>query len=246
LDPKPAHTAAHHTNSVPAVHVDPATVDCGTQTSSESGESIPCPEVTVTSTGDAPLRVTNIEWQPTGFFAHDQDCVRRSPLAKGESCTIRISMRPDGDPGQRSAQMIVHENVKTDNGVRVSVNGDLEAPQPVGDLVISPDSVSCASAGNDVEVTFTVGADAASSATQPTEVTVSAHDVTETSTQKLPDVEGVFPVGQPGPLPIPLSHATLGQPSVVLALEAEPDGDPLTIKSTLPDQSHPEGPLTCS
>ena len=127
-------------NPGPGIAVSTHAVDCGSWT---AGTHL-CDTVTVKSTGSKPLRVDSVEITPHGLgFSHDQNCVRTKDhppplyLPKGATCTVQVSFEPSGAEGQRSAQMIIHENIATDNGVRVAVHAEVKARTPVGNLVAS-------------------------------------------------------------------------------------------------------------
>lgn len=251
--------------SGPAIDVSPSTVHCGTRTSGEPGGPFPCPAVIVESTGDAALIVTRIDGDPLHQFTHDQNCVRRSPLAKGATCELWISMKSSGGSGQHSARIVIHENIKTDNGFAVTVEGELRQPPPFGDLSIAADSLACAYAASElvdgeykpvVKISFEVALADQTSEIAPTDVFVAAKDVTEGEVLKLADTKVDVPVGhvdQSRPLLIPLSPENYGR-SAALALTVDPDrtlaesttaNNTFNMKVALPDQGQPDGPLQC-
>ena len=65
-------------NAGSGIEVDPDTVDCGEREVVD--ELLECEDVRVTSTGNKPLRIWSVDFQPTSPFGQSQDCVKAALL----------------------------------------------------------------------------------------------------------------------------------------------------------------------
>lgn len=248
----------------PGIELSTESIDCGRR---EVGaqDSPECGTVTVESTGSEDLVVTEVGFNPQHQgFSQNQNCVKYSPLHKGEQCTVTVMFTPPSDqPGTRSSLMYINENVPNDNIKHVTVRAEVEGsqPQPVGDLVIASDPV-CDYVPNELlggeyknvlRITFTVNLEDAIGG-PPSQVEVSASPVdTPSATTELPETPDSFAVGQADYLEIPLEPQNYQQ-EAVLTLNVDPDGkiheidetnNAIEIKVVLPAQSEEQGGLEC-
>ncbi|WP_157248036.1 hypothetical protein [Nonomuraea typhae] len=86
-------------------------------------------EVLILSTGNAMLKVTDIEFQgeSAGSFRHDGACENQS-LDAGAECVLKVWFEPETAGASGSAVLVIHQNLRGDNGTRVQVNGQGQLP----------------------------------------------------------------------------------------------------------------------
>jgi HYDIN/CFA65/VesB-like, Ig-like domain len=105
---------------LPAIELDPReTLVCPM---ADVGTQVSC-EVTINSTGLAPLQVSSTE--VTGADSSDFTAVADCPgtLEPGQSCKVTVQFQPSA-PGERNATLIVHENLPwPDHGTPLQLTG---------------------------------------------------------------------------------------------------------------------------
>ncbi|MFI6498347.1 hypothetical protein [Nonomuraea typhae] len=86
-------------------------------------------QVLILSTGNATLKVTDIEFEgeSAGSFRHDGACENRS-LDAGAECVLSVWFEPETAGASGSAVLVIHQNLRGDNGSRVQVNGQGQLP----------------------------------------------------------------------------------------------------------------------
>jgi hypothetical protein len=247
----------------PAVDVSPRLVDCGAFAAGAVGAPFECDTVTVESRGSKPLRNIWVEFSPRGQgFSQNETCKGRS-LSDGETCTVTVSFEPAGESGVRSSEMIVHENVPTDNGIHVTVRGAVTALKPVGDLVVSP-SVRCdyvagvevgGATVDAIRIWLTVELEDVVGDAAPTQVPLSgSNDTLQAGTAALPETRrDDFPIGSEEALTIPL-QPDMYDKEHTLTLAVDPDqqvpeiddgNNALMMKLVLPAQPQAGNAVQC-
>jgi hypothetical protein len=94
---------------LPAIELEPSgTLNCG---SADVRAKLPCGNVTIKSTGVAPLQVARVEM--TGANSDDfeagGECLNK-PLDPDDSCTMTVRFQPSA-PGERNATLVIHQNI---------------------------------------------------------------------------------------------------------------------------------------
>jgi hypothetical protein len=108
------------TESLPGIEPQPSTVDCGEVV---VGDSVPCTEITISSTGTAPLEVSGVELENTDDFAVSSDGCSGQQFVPGDGCVIIVEFVP-GQEGERTASLIIHQNLLSpDQGTLVELTG---------------------------------------------------------------------------------------------------------------------------
>lgn len=140
LTPSPI-TTTTTTEPLPGPHlsVDPKQEVVCPDTAVGLGQAVPCPAITIKSTGSEALLVRSFEivgpaagefqvvpdvtaTNVTGTTAAGTSCLER-PLARDESCTVTVTFQPS-QAGLRPATLIVHQNLPApDTGTPVGLSG---------------------------------------------------------------------------------------------------------------------------
>jgi hypothetical protein len=130
----------------PAIAIDPSdTLNCG---SVKVGAAITCPEVTITSIGWAPLKITRVRKSGASrkdFTVGDDECLEKSPLAPDEKCSMTVEFNPSA-AGKRNATLVVQQNIpRPDRGTRLKLVGTGEGESiPTHTLTVTLDTSAAA------------------------------------------------------------------------------------------------------
>jgi hypothetical protein len=109
-----------NTESLPGIEPQPSVVDCG---EGIVGDSVPCAEITVTSTGTVPLEISDVELENTEDFTVDAADCSGQQFAPGEGCVIFVEFTP-AQEGERATRIVIHQNIPSpDQGTPVEVTG---------------------------------------------------------------------------------------------------------------------------
>jgi Abnormal spindle-like microcephaly-assoc'd, ASPM-SPD-2-Hydin len=129
---------------LPAIELDPpGTLDCGP---ADVGTQVSC-QVTIKSTGLAPLQVTSTE--VTGADSGDFTAVAECPgtLEPGQSCQVTVQFQPSV-PGERNATLVIHENLPSpDHGTPLQLTGTGTTSPPAGPTLTVTVGTSAAAGG---------------------------------------------------------------------------------------------------
>lgn len=119
LPPQPQPQPQPQPRKLPDIAVSPEVVECG---EAEVGSSAECLELTVRSTGTAPLRITHVDPPAPAFSVDIADCVGRT-LATGETCLIKSTFTPSA-AGPHETEIVIHQNIPSpDTGTVVQLTG---------------------------------------------------------------------------------------------------------------------------
>jgi len=234
-------------NAGRGIEVNPDDVDCGDRPVVD--ELLACGDVTVTSTGTEPLRISSVVFEPTSPFGQSQNCVKKSPLPTGETCTVHVLFRPLGEPGPRAAQMIIKGNASAN----VDVQGNVEAAELAGDLAVLG-VVSCAYVADEASgPALTLGFEVAfsGSGSPPSVIGVSASlDDGAPAAGERPD----FPVGQTGSISMSIPPPPYDAQSIPFTIyldhddavpEADEENNEVEMKFAAPEEGRPSGVIEC-
>jgi pSer/pThr/pTyr-binding forkhead associated (FHA) protein len=114
---------------LPGIEAQPSAVDCGEVA---VGDRAACAEITVSSTGDAPLEVSEVDVENgEEFTVFADDCFGRA-FATGEGCVIVVEFAPV-EEGERTTGIVIHQNIPLpDQGTPVAVTGTGLEPPVIG------------------------------------------------------------------------------------------------------------------
>jgi hypothetical protein len=230
------------------IEVDPQIVDCGDQQAID--ELLECEDVTVTSTGNKPLRIWSVDFEPTSPFGQSQDCVDESPLYKGETCTVHVLFRPLAPLGSRAARMRINGNAPS---AYVDVRGSVEAAELAGDLALSGE-VSCEyvadeASGPALTLRFEVAFSGSGSPPSAIDVSASLDDGTLAPSER-PD----FPVGQTDSMSMSIPPPPYDTPSIPFTIHLDRDhsvqgedesNNDLNMKFAAPEEGQLSGTVDC-
>jgi hypothetical protein len=242
--PEPGGTVG---NARSAITVNRDSVDCGDRPAVDA--LLDCGDVTVTSSGNKPLKIWSIDFEPAAPFGQSQDCVKRSPLPKGATCTVHLLFRPLAPPGSRAARMRINGNATG----YVNVQGNVTAAESAGDLAV-PGMVSCEyvadqGSGPALTLTFEVASAGSGSPSSAVDVTASLDDGSPAPTDR-PD----FPVGQTDSMSISLPPPPYATPSIPFTIHLDPDqsvqeedesNNDVHLKFPAPAEGQLSGPVDC-
>jgi hypothetical protein len=235
-------------NARSAITVSPHSVDCGNRQVVD--ELLECADVTVTSSGVKSLRISSVAFEPPLPFGQSQDCVTKSPLPKGATCTVHVLFRPSAPPGSRAARMRIDGNAPS---AYVDVQGNVTPAELAGDLAV-PGVVSCEyvadeASGPALKLTFEVAFAGSGSPPSVIGVSASLDDGTPAPSERVD-----FPVGQPDSMSMsipPPPYDTLSIPFTIhldrdnsVQEEDELNND-VKMKFAAPGEGQPSGTVGC-
>lgn len=106
---------------IPAIQVTPNPLACDHEVA--VGSSDLCGELTVLSTGQAPLKVTHFDAPTSADFRVDDLSCLDAILIPGASCKILVTFEPKGE-GKRTGSFVIHQNIPApDKGMTVELSG---------------------------------------------------------------------------------------------------------------------------
>lgn len=118
--PTPTDPSDTTAENYPGIDAQPAFVDCGEVV---IGGSAPCAEITIRSTGTAPLLIDRVDLDNTEEFAVNTGGCSGRELATDEECSMSIEFIPTGE-GERTARIVIHQNIPVpDQGTPVDLTG---------------------------------------------------------------------------------------------------------------------------
>ena len=234
-------------NAGSGIEVDPDTVDCGEREVVD--ELLECEDVRVTSTGNKPLRIWSVDFEPTSPFGQSQDCVKAALLHKGATCTVHVLFRPLAPLGGRAARMRINGNA---GSVYVDVRGSVEAAELAGDLAmlgaVSCEYVADEASGPALTLSFEVAF--SGSGSPPTVIGVSASLADETLAGERAD----FPVGQTDSMSMSIPPPPYDTPSIPFTIHLDRDhsvqeedesNNDVEMKFAAPEEGQLSGPVDC-
>ncbi|MBM4233163.1 MAG: choice-of-anchor D domain-containing protein [Gammaproteobacteria bacterium] len=115
------------TASGPGITANPSSISFGSQPVDSTSDPR---SIVITNPGDATLRITEIGFSGTDAtqFSQTNDCTE---VAVGARCTIRVTFKPAGTVGSRSARLTLRHNSPQDGSTSISLGGAASAAAPV-------------------------------------------------------------------------------------------------------------------
>jgi hypothetical protein len=235
-------------NASSGIAVNTDTVNCGDRQVGD--ELLECQDVTVTSSGIKPLRIWSVDFEPTSPFGQSQDCVKKSPLPQGATCTVHVLFRPSGPPGSRAARMRINGNAPT---ASVDVQGNVTAAESAGDLAVLG-AVACEYVADEASgpvLTLTFEVDFSGSGSQPSVLDVSASLDGGTVA---PSERADFPVGQAASMSMGIPQPPYDTPSIPFTIHLDSDdsvqeedesNNDVNMKFPAPEEGQLSGTVDC-